>query len=92
MTNSSANIYKKRRENLTNFLEEGSYLIINSASNVIRNNDTTFPFRQNSNFFYLTGFNEPECVLLLNNNGKTTFFCRPKNPDLQKKILPLMMS
>ena len=84
MTNSSANIYKKRRENLTNFLEEDSYLIINSASNVIRNNDTTFPFRQNSNFFYLTGFNEPECVLLLNNNGKTTFFCRPKNPDLEK--------
>ena len=83
-TGNYSNIYKKRRENLTKFLEEDSYLIINSASNVIRNNDTTFPFRQNSNFFYLTGFNEPECVLLLNNHGNTTFFCRPKNPDLEK--------
>ena len=84
MTNAITNIYKSRRDNVAKSLENDSCLIINSSSNVIRNNDTTFPFRQSSNFFYLTGFDEPDSILLVNNDGKSIFFCREKDPNLEK--------
>ncbi|MBA4729911.1 MAG: aminopeptidase P N-terminal domain-containing protein [Gammaproteobacteria bacterium] len=84
MTNAITNIYKSRRDNVAKSLENDSCLIINSSSNVIRNNDTTFPFRQSSNFFYLTGFDEPDSILLVHNDGKSIFFCREKDPNLEK--------
>ena len=58
--------------------------MISSAKLVSRNNDTTFPFRQDSNFYYLTGFQEPDSVMLLHSNGRSALFCREKNPDLEK--------
>ena len=42
-----------------------SVAIISSARHVRRNSDVEFPFRQDSNFFYLTGFDEPDSTLIL---------------------------
>jgi Xaa-Pro aminopeptidase len=44
---------------------EGGVALIPSARTIYRNNDSTYPFRQDSDFFYLTGFNEPDALLVL---------------------------
>ena len=43
----------------------GGVAVIPAAQEIIRSNDSEFPFRQNSDFFYLTGFDEPDAVLVL---------------------------
>ena len=50
-------------------MEDNSILVLSSSKLVSRNNDTTFPFRQDSNFYYLTGFNEPNSVMLIKSDG-----------------------
>jgi Xaa-Pro aminopeptidase len=62
---SDLNIYKARRAEVAKRMEDNSILILSSSKLVSRNNDTTFPFRQDSNFFYLTGFQEPDSVLIV---------------------------
>jgi Xaa-Pro aminopeptidase len=48
----------------------------------LRNNDVEHEYRQDSDFFYLTGFDEPECVLVLDaRDRKTTLFVRPRDPE-----------
>ncbi len=81
---SDLNIYKARRAEVAKRMEDNSILILSSSKLVSRNNDTTFPFRQDSNFFYLTGFQEPDSVLLVHSDGRSILFCREKNPDLEK--------
>lgn len=44
---------------------EGGVAILPSARTIFRNGDSTYAFRQNSDFFYLTGFDEPDAVLVL---------------------------
>ena len=64
-------IYKKRRNSLTDKLSNNSVAIIFGSSEKIRNKNMKYKFRQNSNFLYLTGLNEPNCifvVITLNNN------------------------
>ncbi len=56
--------------------------IIPAAHELIRNDDVSFAFRQDSNFHYLTGFPEPEAVAVFRRiNGKSEFilFTRPKD-------------
>ena len=78
--------YKKRRKN---FLKEidGGIAVIFAASEDPRNFDVCHPFRQNSNFRYLTGLNdEPEAILVLctrNKDVESVLFVRPKNPKLE---------
>jgi Xaa-Pro aminopeptidase len=81
---SDLNIYKARRAEVAKRMEDNSIFILSSSKLVSRNNDTTFPFRQDSNFFYLTGFQEPDSVLIVHSDGRSILFCREKNPDLEK--------
>ncbi|VEB39273.1 proline aminopeptidase P II [Legionella sainthelensi] len=57
--------FQARRRDLTQKLPEGSIAIIPAAHESIRNGDAHYRFRQESNFYYLTGFNEPDAVLIL---------------------------
>lgn len=50
------------------------------ANEVVRNDDSHYPFRQDSNFFYLTGFDEPGAVLVLS-RGESFLFVRDRDPD-----------
>ena len=84
MSDLNLNTFKARRAEAIKRMEKNSVLVISSAKLVSRNNDTTFPFRQDSNFFYLTGFQEPDSVLIVHSDGKSILFCREKNPDLEK--------
>jgi len=78
-------IFKNRREKLLEQMQEGIALIP-SGSMQIRSNDTEFPFRQESNFYYLTGFDEPDCLLVLCKNAKGSqeiIFLREKDPTME---------
>ena len=59
-------------------------LLLRAAPEVLRNGDVTFGYRQDSNFKYLTGFDEPDSVLVAVPNGrahKTVLFVRPRNKE-----------
>ena len=63
--------YKLRREKLALSLENNSIAIIVSAKPKIRSNDTEYPYRQNSNFYYLTGLREDNSLLILRKGKRT---------------------
>ncbi|KTF16010.1 Xaa-Pro aminopeptidase [Pseudoalteromonas sp. H105] len=78
--------FKSRRDRLLAMMEPNSVAIIPAASEVTRSRDTDYPFRQDSDFYYLTGFNEPDAVLVLStgNVSASTLFCL--NKDKQAEI------
>src|SRR5262249_42877045 len=55
-------IYQERRQKLMAMLPRNSVVIIRAASEAFRNGDVHYPYRQNSDFYYLTGFTEPEAI------------------------------
>ena len=56
--------------------------VLPSAPVFVRNNDVEHEYRQDSDFFYMTGFDEPESVVVLDaKERKTTFFVRPRDRD-----------
>ncbi|WP_174873745.1 aminopeptidase P N-terminal domain-containing protein [Vogesella oryzae] len=58
--------------------------ILPTAPEAVRNADANYPYRADSHFLYLTGFTEPEAVLVLDGRrGKSILFCRGKNPELE---------
>jgi Xaa-Pro aminopeptidase len=62
-------IFKNRCETLMNILGEG-VLVLSGATLHRRNGDVDYPFRQESDFWYLTGFNEPDSHLILKKTHK----------------------
>lgn len=74
--------YLNRRKALAASLPEHSIALIAAAREFFRNGDAHYRFRQNSNFYYLTGFNEPEAVLVVTGgkNSRSFLFNRTKNP------------
>ncbi|WP_375592047.1 Xaa-Pro aminopeptidase [Chitiniphilus eburneus] len=79
--------YSIRRERLAARLAPG-VVILPTAPEVARNADTTYPYRYDSSFHYLTGFPEPEAVLVMvigeDGTQQSTLFCRDKN--LEREI------
>jgi Xaa-Pro aminopeptidase len=76
--------FARRRKNLMASMEPDSIAILPSASQQMRNRDAEFKFRQDSDFYYLTGFNEPDAVLVLipgRKHGECIYFCRERNPE-----------
>lgn len=57
--------YAKRRKQLMQHIGSEGIAILPAATEATRNNDATYAYRQHSDFFYLTGFNEPDAVLVL---------------------------
>lgn len=72
--------YLKRRQTLAQMMVPGAIAIIPAAGEVLRNGDVHYRFRQDSDFFYLTGFNEPDALLLISAvTGEATLFTLPKD-------------
>lgn len=57
--------YLRRRQALLATMKPGSAALIFAAPEATRSNDSEYPYRQSSDFWYFTGFNEPEAVLVL---------------------------
>jgi Xaa-Pro aminopeptidase len=76
--------FKRRRAQLMKMMGKNSIAILPSSSEVARNRDVDFPFRQDSDFLYLTGFNEPNALVVLapgRKHGEYILFCREKDPE-----------
>lgn len=78
----SAEVYRERRLRLAELMKEG-IAIIPTAKEQARSRDTDFPFRPDSYFYYLTGFSEPDAVLVIiaGECAKSVLFCREKEQD-----------
>ena len=80
-------IYQKRRIALAKKIRAntgGGVAVIATASELSRNRDSEFPYRHDSDFFYLSGFEEPGATLVIKvdqNSEETHLFCRPKDPE-----------
>lgn len=74
---------RERRAELARRLRAagGGIAIVTTAPEVTRSRDTEHPFRADSYFHYLTGFDEPEATLVLRADGHCELFCREKHPD-----------
>jgi Xaa-Pro aminopeptidase len=64
-------------------MDPNSVAIIPSARETTRSNDTHYRFRQDSDFFYLTGFEEPEAIAVVKPAAEPryTLFVRPRDPE-----------
>jgi Xaa-Pro aminopeptidase len=79
--------FRARRERLLAETGPGSMVIVASAREVLRNGDSAYAFRQDSDFWYLTGLNEPEAVLVLlhgRSTGEQILFLRERDPDRER--------
>ena len=78
--NIAASLYAQRRLTLAQKMGAGSVAIIPTAPEQIRNRDAHFPYRADSYFYYLTGFEEPQAYLLVEGGtGRASLLCQPKN-------------
>jgi Xaa-Pro aminopeptidase len=71
---------------LTEFMrriDKNSVAIIPAAREAVRSHDTNYRYRQNSDFFYLTGFEEPDAIAVItpSKDKKVTMFVRPRDPE-----------
>jgi Xaa-Pro aminopeptidase len=76
--------HRARRQALLEAIGPDAALIIPAAREVRRNRDTHYPFRQSSDFLWLTGFPEPDAVAVLapeHKDGDYVLFVRPKDPE-----------
>jgi Xaa-Pro aminopeptidase len=76
-----------QRPQLSEFIKRmtpDSIAIISSAREATRSNDTLYRYRQDSDFYYLTGFDEPEAIAVImpsHKEHKFTLFVRPRDPE-----------
>ncbi len=78
--------FARRRKQLMRMMGKNAIAIIPSAPERIRNRDVEYPYRQDSDFYYLTGFNEPEAVIVLcpkRKHGEYLLFCRERDPAME---------
>ncbi|MDI3262222.1 MAG: aminopeptidase P N-terminal domain-containing protein [Fulvimonas sp.] len=89
----AAEEYRRRRRELLCMAGEGAAILLAAAPVRLRNADVAFPYRQDSDFLYLTGFPEPEAVLVLlpgRVHGEVVLFCRERDPDYERWHGPLV--
>ncbi|MFO7178386.1 MAG: aminopeptidase P N-terminal domain-containing protein [Pseudomonadota bacterium] len=73
--------HQARRERVLEAIHPGALLVF-AAPVALRNNDVEHEYRQHSDFYYLTGFDEPESVLLLRSEAPHfVLFVRPRDPE-----------
>lgn len=75
--------FARRRRQLMKLMGRDSIAVISAAPVRLRNNDVEYPYRQDSDFFYLTGFGEPEAVAVLipgRPQGEYLLFVRDRDP------------
>ena len=83
--NMSSDLYQTRRKALFEQLPEGSIVILAGYQQKVRSKNIKYHFRQDNDFLYLTGFDEPDAVALLcsdksqDSGFKYSLFCRPKD-------------
>ena len=78
--------FARRRRTIMEEMGEGSIAILPAAPVRTRNRDVEYPYRQDSDFFYVTGFDEPEAVAVMvpgRKRGEFILFCRERDPEME---------
>lgn len=78
--------FARRRSALMTHMEDNSIAILAAAPERTRNRDVEHPYRQDSDFWYLTGFPEPEAVVALipgREHGEFVLFCRERDRTME---------
>lgn len=78
-------LYKARRDALLTAIDEG-VVILSAATLQTRSNDTEYPFRQDSNFYYMSGFLEDNAYIVLSKKDgveRSYFFVQKKEPEME---------
>jgi len=76
-------IHKSRRKKLLNQIEDNGLIILSTNPENIRNGDVLYPFRPDSDFWYLTGFKEPECIAVVSKDNYSIFL---RERDTEREI------
>jgi len=79
--------FARRRKNLMRMVGSDGIAILPAAPIRTRSRDVEYRFRQDSDFYYLTGFAEPNSVVVLapgRENGEYLMFCRERNPERER--------
>ncbi len=82
----TATDFARRRQALMRRIGVGGVAILGTAPETLRNQDVHHPYRPNSDFYYLTGFAEPDAVAVLvpgRAEGAYILFCRPRDPQAE---------
>ena len=83
----NAKEFARRRRHLMELIGSSGIAVLAAAAERVRSRDTLYIYRQDSDFFYLTGFREPEAVAVLvpgRPQGEFLLFCRERNPDREQ--------
>jgi Xaa-Pro aminopeptidase len=76
--------FRRRREQLMHMVGKGGIAILPSAPVRLRSRDVEYRYRQDSDFYYVTGFAEPEAIAVLapgRDKGEYLLFCRERDPE-----------
>ena len=79
-------VFAARRDAYMQAIGPGAVAVVRSLPERLRNGDAYYPFRQQSDVFYLTGFPEPETTLVLRPGAETerfVMFVRPRDPEME---------
>ncbi|MGB8635865.1 MAG: aminopeptidase P N-terminal domain-containing protein [Rhodanobacteraceae bacterium] len=79
-----ADEYARRRRQLMRMAGDDAAIVVAAAPERVRNADNLYPYRQDSDFHYLSGFPEPDAVLALlpgRSQGEAILFCRERDPQ-----------
>ena len=78
-------MFAERRQKVREAMGPGAVAIFLGAPLVIRSHDTPYPFRQDSDFWYLTGFDHPGAAAVLRTNGGPgyTLYVEPRDPTAE---------
>ena len=83
----AASEFQRRRRQLMRIIGRDAIAILPAAPERIRNNDAHYPYRQDSDFHYLTGLDEPHAVLALvpgRKAGEVILFCRERDAERER--------
>jgi Xaa-Pro aminopeptidase len=79
--------FARRRQHLMELIGPDGIAVVAAAPERVRSRDTLFSYRPDSDFYYLTGFAEPEAVVVLvpgRPQGEFLLFCRERNPEREQ--------
>lgn len=83
---------KDRRQKIAKALPKNKALVLSSSPQVFRQVDVLYPYRQESHFYYLTGFEQEESLFILLPSSKSILFIKDRNPKKEAWDGPLYSS